>query len=173
MTMSKITKTRDMGFRLATGVIAGAAATWAMKKVMAFVEQRENIDPQQEHAGANVKPFQEVIVDGVSDKLGVDLSPKKRQQADQALNWAMGAAGGAATAWVRKKTGAGHSLIRGALLGLGTFILFEEILKPAIGARRKPTELPWKMHARDLAGHAAYGLVNSGVRKAASRYLPI
>jgi hypothetical protein len=171
--MSKITKTRDLGFRLATGLVAGAVATWAMKKVSSFVEQKENIDPEIEHARPGTKPTQEMIIDGVSGKLGVDLSPKQRDQADQALQWIMGAGGGAATAWVRKKTGAGQSLVRGVLLGVGTFILFEEIIKPAIGASRKPTELPWKVHARDLAGHATYGLVNSGVRKVAGRYLPV
>jgi hypothetical protein len=171
--MSKLTKTRDMGVSLAAGLIAGATATWAMKQVQSFIDRKANIDPELEHAGPGTKSSDEVIVGGVSDKLGLDLTEAQRDQADKAMHWVLGLGNGLATAWVRNKTGAGQSLVRGTLLGVGTFVVVEEILKPAIGASRKPSELPWKLHARGLAGQAVYGLVNSGVRKTAARYLPM
>ena len=45
----------------------------------------------------------------------------------------------------------------GVLLGLGLFLLQDELLNPILGASGGPTEYPWQAHARGLIGHVVYG----------------
>ncbi len=170
--MSKIGKARDTAFHLATGALAGAVATWAMKKVTAFLESRQDVSAQVEESFAEKKPAEEVIVDRVSKKMGKRLSRKKRKRAVEGVKWGIGVGNAMLLALARRKLGTDSSLARGALFGLVSFLLVDEVLKPAIGVHKGPTELPWQTHARAFAGHATYGLVNAGVRKAAGRILP-
>lgn len=170
--MSKIGKARDLGVRLATGALAGAVATWAMKTVTSLLESKQDVSAKVEEAFAEKKPAEEVIVDRVSKKMGKRLSRKKRKRAVEGVKWGLGVGSGVATAWARRSLGAGSSLTKGALFGVATFLLVDEILKPALGVHKGPKALPWQTHARAFAGHATYGLVNAGVRKAAGKVLP-
>lgn len=170
--MSKIGTARDKGLKLATGLVAGAVATWAMKKVTSMLESSQKTGSKVEEAFAEKKPAEEVIVDKVSKTFGKRLSRKQRKRATKGVKWGLGVGNGVAIAMARRRLGAGDSLLRGALFGIATFVIVDEILKPAIGVHEGPGALPWQAHARQFAGHATYGLVNAGVRKAAGRVLP-
>ncbi len=165
-------KIKDLAVRLATGAVAGAVATWAMKKVTEMIETAQDADTRVEEAFAEKKPAEDVLIDRASKRMGVKLSRGERRRAAQGLKWGLGVANGVAMAWLRRRMGATGSLARGALFGAVTFLLVDEMLKPAVGMHRNFSAIPWQTHARGLAGHATYGLVDAGVRRAIGRMLP-
>lgn len=157
---------KDLAIRLGTGAIAGAVATWAMKQVTDLLEANQKKKNKVRQAFAEKKSAQEAVVDRFREDLGVKMSRKERRRAVTAVKWGLGILNGVAMAWTRRRMGASTSLARGAALGMLSFLVVDELLKPAIGVRRKAKSVPWQTHARGFAGHATYGLVNAGVRKA-------
>jgi hypothetical protein len=48
---------------------------------------------------------------------------------------------------------------RGALFGLGLFLLQDELVNAATGLSARPRQYPWQAHARGLIAHIVYGVV--------------
>jgi hypothetical protein len=160
-------------FRLVSGAAAGVVASFAMKRVMSFLDKRRETGPSIKRAFRDRKAPERILVDKAADTFGWKLKRRKKRKLARRVRWGMGAATGVATAWLRRRLGATDSIARGALFGASIFFLADEVLKPAIGARQKPTDIPWQTHARAVAGHATYGLVQAGVRRALKRALPV
>jgi uncharacterized membrane protein YagU involved in acid resistance len=54
----------------------------------------------------------------------------------------------------------------GALYGIGTFIVLDEIINPMLGVANRPSGYPWQRHARELTTHLIYGIVmNAALRR--------
>ena len=162
---------RQLAVRGATGAVAGAGATWAMHTVTDYLARKQGKQRKIDKIRSRERPTEEVVVDRASKALGMHLKRGQRRRAAKGVKWALGVGSGVATAWARRRMGAADSLGRGALFGLVTFLITDELLKPMVGAAESPREYPWQFHVRRMIGHTTYGLVNAGVRKAVSRLL--
>ncbi len=168
--MADLTQT---ALRITRGAVAGAVATFAMKRITSLLESRQRSSPSVARGFRQRKPPERALVDRMNKRFGWGMSRRKRRKVSKRVKWALGVTTGIANAWLRRRLGATNSLLRGAVFGTLSFFLADEVLKPAIGAGTKPTKVPWPTHATALAGHATYGLVNAGVRRALKEKTPL
>ncbi|MFP4600410.1 MAG: hypothetical protein ACLFVJ_19295 [Persicimonas sp.] len=168
--MADLTQT---ALRITRGAVAGVVATFAMKRITSLLESRQRSSPAVGRGFRPRKPAERALVDRMNKRFGWGMSRRKRRKVSKRVKWALGATTGIANAWLRRRVGATDSLLRAAALGALTFLLADEVLKPALGVGIKPTKLPWPTHATALAGHATYGLVNAGVRRMLEEKTPL
>lgn len=145
------------------GAIAGATATWVMGQATSYLYEHESKEAREEEDEARGgKTAYGVAAEKAAHALDRDLSEDERKQAGSAIHWALGTG-----------TGALYGALRGRLpnadwgqgLALGTvfWLLMDEVVTPALGLTPGPTAFPWQTHARGLAGHLVYGLVNETI----------
>lgn len=144
---------------LLMGAAAGAAAVWLMDRVDWFNYRHE--DPEARQRTENVRPLglppADVAVEKAVDAAGVELPLGKRRALGKAVHYSIGMAPGAAYGALRERH-PGIATGRGAMFGLGLFLLHDEFLNSVLGLSAKPREYPWQAHARGLVAHLVYGV---------------
>jgi hypothetical protein len=142
------------------GALAGAAATWVMGQVTTWLYENESEDTRrrEEQARGGQSAYTNAAAKA-ADAVGAQLSADQREKAGSAIHWALGAAGGAAYAAMRKQW-PGVARLNGLAFGAGFFMVMDELMNPVLGLTPGPGAFPWEAHARGLGGHLAYGLVN-------------
>lgn len=144
---------------LVKGLIAGAAATWAMEKVTGFVWRHEDPAAKQRYeevTGGSYPPAR--MANKVDSVMHLDLTEEQRPVLAQGLHWGYGLGAAAAYAVLRRRlpaASAGQGLLFGALFSL----VGDELFTSLTGLAEPPQDYPWQAHARGLAGHLAFGLV--------------
>lgn len=145
--------------KAALGAVAGAVGTVLLDRVDWLLWDQEGVDTQARTTAARPhgKPPADVLVRKVEEAVGVELAPARRDRAGFLTHVAMGIAPAAGYALVRDKL-PGQGVVRGAALGLGMFLLQDELLNSVTGLGAKPREYPWQDHARGLVAHLLYGV---------------
>jgi len=108
----------------------------------------------------------------VSERLfGVELAERrKKEMAGAVVHYAFGVATGGlygAMAELKPATTAGAGLPFGAAV----WVIADEIVVPALGLSKPPTEYPPLTHAYSIASHLVYGLTTEIVRREVRRAL--
>jgi len=108
----------------------------------------------------------------VSDRLlGLELAEReKKEMAGAVVHYAFGVATGGlygAIAELKPATTAGAGLPFGAAV----WLIADEIIVPALGLSKPPTEYPPSTHAYSIASHLIYGLTTEIVRREVRRAL--
>lgn len=108
----------------------------------------------------------------VSERVfGLELADRKKKElAGAAVHYAFGVATGGlygAIAELKPATTAGAGLPFGAAV----WLIADEIVVPALGLSKPPTEYPLSTHAYALASHLVYGLTTEIVRREVRRAL--
>lgn len=96
--------------------------------------------------------------------LGRDLSHREKQQAGPFVHYGFGATMGGVYGLLSEyfpRARAGFGLLFGAAL----FAVADEIMVPALGLSKKPSEFPLSTHANALASHFVYGMTTEAIRK--------
>jgi hypothetical protein len=144
---------------IASGMVAGAGAGWAMGKATTFMYERE--DPAaraaEERASAGKISYQ-VAAEKIARLAGRELDAQTSRRLGEALHWALAIGAGGAYGALRGRIrwlGLGGGLLFGALF----FVLFDEIVNVVLGFTPGPRSFPWQAHARGLVGHLVYGAV--------------
>lgn len=57
----------------------------------------------------------------------------------------------------------------GALYGISTFVVLDEIINPMLGLAARPDRYPWQRHARELTTHLIYGIIMDAVLRGLKR----
>lgn len=142
------------------GALAGAVGVWALDQVTWFMWNREDPEAlaQERQARPGGLDPAHVTADRVSQALGVQLMPKQPNPAGIAVHYSLGVLPGALYGVLRHKV-PGRGAGRGALFGLGLFLLQDELVNSLLGTSGGPTEYPWQAHARGLVGHVVYGVI--------------
>ena len=161
---------KKKAFALARGAVAGAVATMAMKKVTSLLESKKKIRAQD--AFRERKLAEREIIDRLNKRYKWKMSRPKRAVAARGLRWGIGIGTGAVGSYVARRVGAESSPWRAAILSALTFMVFDELIKPAVGVQTSPRQVPLQTHAAALAGHATYGLVHAGTGQALQRVMP-
>lgn len=160
---------------MVAGVIGGLAASLAMdlfqnavNKIAENMEMSENDSSKKsskkrkkkEQEPATVKAA-EAITDGV---FGHKLTKDEKKIADPVMHYAMGATSGAiygAAAEFSSLTTVGEGLP----FGTAVWLIADDVVVPALGLSKPPTEYPFSTHAYALSSHLVYGLTTEVVRK--------
>ena len=144
---------------LLKGAVAGAAAWWAMDRVLRFAYDHQ--DPAARRAEDRARggvPALEVAAERTAGMAGVSLRERERQAGGTALQWTVGIGTGVLYALLRRRfprVGAGRGLAYGAAFSL----LVDEGVVPLLGLSPGPRAFPWQTHARGFLGHLVFGAV--------------
>ena len=148
---------------LAAGAVAGAIAVWIMDRVDWFMVEHE--DPAAWRRTQAVRPHRKDpahnMADMMAEAVGVEPPPQPHP-AGIAMHYAVGM-GPAAIYGVARRHMPGGVMSRGLLLGLGRFVIEDEIVNPAMGFAADPRRYPWQTHARGLVAHLILGVVTEAV----------
>jgi hypothetical protein len=145
---------------LAKGALAGAAGTWAMDRVdwlLYDMEPEEARRRTQRVRPGGLDPAH-VIANEAAKLAGRELRPRQPHPAGVAIHYGVGIGPAAAYAAARDRRHT-PNWARGALLGIGAWLIADEGFTQATGIAARPWDYPWQSHARSLAAHVVYGLV--------------
>ena len=156
---------KTTGWKLGKAFIAGTVASFAMKRVTSFLESRQRAPVRVSDAFSDRKSAERALVDRMNKRLNLRMRRKKRKKVARRVKMGLGAGIPLVTIFLRKRLDATENPARAAALDAATFVFANEVLKPAMAGRSIPRKLPWQTHATAVTGHAAYGLVNAGVRR--------
>jgi hypothetical protein len=147
-----------------SGAVAGAVGVWVMDRVDWAMYRAES--PQARQRTKRVRPGgldpAHVLVNRVAGAFGTTLSPPQPHPAGIAVHYSLGIGPGALYGAFHDRApvlGVG----RGALFGLGLFLVQDEVVNAATGLSARPGQYPWQAHARGLVAHLVYGLVTDSV----------
>lgn len=158
------TKDNGIAMDMLLGAVAGALGVWAMDRVDWFNYRHE--DPEARRRTRRVRPGGEdpahVMARVAERAVGAEPSSAQHHAAGTAIHYAIGVGPGALYGALRGRVPA-VGTARGALYGLGLFLLQDELGNAALGTGADPREYPWQAHARGLVAHLVYGVVTDTV----------
>ncbi len=149
-----------------SGLIGGLVASFVMSQFQGAITyaaqgEKEKSDKKNEEEPATVKAAEQ-ISEGVFDH---QLTKKEKDPAGEAVHYAMGATSGliyGVTAELMPLTSVGAGLPFGAAV----WLVADDVVVPALGLSKSPTEYPLSTHAYALSSHLVYGLTTDIVRRA-------
>jgi hypothetical protein len=148
---------------LAKGAIAGAVGVWVMDRVDWFMV--EHGDQEAWRRTQAVRPNGKDPAHnmaGLAARAVGASPPPQPHPIGIATHYAVGVAPAVAYAVTRRHL-PGGILSRGLILGLGMFLVEDEIVNPIIGVAAPPQRYPLQAHARGLIAHLVLGVVTETV----------
>ena len=146
------------------GLIGGLVASFVMNKfqslLTALSEEEKKSKEKTEEEPATTKAA-EGISEGLFDH---ELSESEKKIAEPAVHYAMGAASGliyGIASEIEPMTTVGAGLP----FGTAVWLIADDIVVPALGLAKPPTEYPLSTHAYALSSHLVYGLTTDLVRR--------
>lgn len=155
---------------LLIGAVAGVAAVWMMDRVDNFNFRHEDAAARRRTRAVRPdgQPPAQVMVDQAARRAGRSLSRDRVDRIGQGAHYLIGTAPAmlyAALAprypWISRG--------RGALFGLGLFVVQDELVNSLMGWAAKPTAYPWQAHARGLVAHLVLGMTVDAVVRTLQR----
>lgn len=162
---------------IVAGAVGGLVASWTMEKFQALLTELSESDKKssqkkdkksenKKSEPATVK-MAEAIAENIFD---TKLTKKEKEIAGPVVHYAMGLTSGAilgAAAEVAPMTAAGAGLPFGAVV----WLVADDVVVPALGLSKPPTEYPLSTHVYALSSHLVYGLTTDVVRRLVRKIL--
>ncbi|MDQ2746935.1 MAG: DUF1440 domain-containing protein [Acidobacteriota bacterium] len=153
------------------GTVGGLAAALVMNQYQALTAKLgENDQPKK---SSNEKPepatvkAAEMVAEKVFDR---ELKKSEKEPAGAAMHYLMGGVSGAIYGAAAELTGA-TTFAAGLPFGSAVWAVADEVVIPALGLSKSPSEYPLSAQAYALSSHWVYGLVTEMVRKAVRKAL--
>lgn len=154
------------------GLTAGLVAAWMMNEfqtVSSKISQQLRSEKESDKKESDRQGGGEDATMKAADRLargilGRDLSRQEKQQAGPLVHYGFGATMGGVYGLLSEyfpRARAGFGLLFGAAL----FAVADEMMVPALGLSKNPTEFPLSTHADALASHFVYGVTTEAVRR--------
>jgi len=154
------------------GAVAGAVGTAALDSLDWWMWNRE--DPVAKRRTEEVRPRGEppadVLVGRIEDATGASADPETHHKRGVATHFAIGIAPAVAYALFRNRLPV-SGVARGALYGVGLWLMQDEITNTVTGLGAKPQDYPWQAHVRGLVAHLGYGVATELALEAADKVL--
>ena len=140
------------------GALAGAVGTWALDQVSTalYATESKAHKKEEERARPGGKDPATLLAERSARATDCHMTKDETAWAATTAHFALGVGPGAVYGAVRGAVGGGPAA--GLLLGLGLFLVQDELLNWAAGTAGPPAAYPWQAHARGLAAHLAFGL---------------
>ena len=168
-------KTKNSERNILKGIVAGAVggltAAFVMTQYQALTAKLTESDDSKkpkknESEPANVKAAK-MVSEGVFDHR---LKKDEKEPAGEAMHYLMGGVSGAIYGATAELTGA-TTFAAGLPFGSAVWAIADDVVIPALGLSKSPTEYPLSTHAYALSSHWVYGLVTEVVRKTVRKAL--
>jgi putative membrane protein len=172
---------------LASGVVAGLAAAWAMNQFqaawsrLAAGEERSHGAQSLQQGTPQHGVGRELALEGHDDErddaagrlanaisvatLDQELSGREKETAGAAFHYAMGATSGALYGAVAEVF-PGATGGAGLPFGAAVWVVADEGIVPLVGLSKSATEYPLSIHAYAFTSHLVFGLTAEFVRRA-------
>lgn len=140
------------------GALAGAASLWLMDRLDWMMVRHE--DPDAWERTKAVRPNHMDPAHNIASRISQAIGTGPIHQphpAGIATHYAIAVAPAAVYGAVREHL-PGGVMGRGVALGLGMFVVEDEVINPLLGVAAKPQDYPWQAHARGLVSHLVLGL---------------
>lgn len=154
------------------GAAVGAIGVWALDRLDWWMWRHESDEARERTTAVRPggEPPAEVLVRKAAKAAGAELSPQVHRRASDAVHYSIGIAPAIAYALLRNRLPV-RGVPRGALYGLGVFVLQDEGLNTVAGLGAEPQAYPWQAHARGLLAHTLYGITTEAALNAGERVL--
>ncbi len=162
--MNKITAD-DVVKGAVAGLIGGLVASFVMSEFQSLVTklseagEKEKSKKKKEEP-ATVKAAKE-ISEGVFDH---KLTKSEKEPAGEAMHYAMGATSGLIYGMASEITPI-TTVGAGLPFGAAVWLIADDVVIPALGLSKLPTEYPLSTHSYALSSHLVYGLTTDLVRR--------
>ena len=154
---------------IVSGAIGGLIGSYVMSQFQAGLTKLSQKQTKEQQQGQQQESGDDATVKAASaiseSALGHPLTKPEKKKAGPAVHYAFGAVMGAAygafaEGWPKFTSAWGMPF--GAALWLGA----DEVVVPAVGLMKQPSEYPLSTHASALAAHLVYAVTVDGVRRA-------
>lgn len=142
-----------VGRDILAGALAGAAAVWLIDKM----DWSLNHTGSASQDGTKSMDPAHAIAAKAADKVGADIGDPHDNPVGHTVHYGVGVGVGALYGLLRGMAPA-VATGRGALYGLGTFLLADEIGAPALGLTDSPLKYAAGDHARGALSHTVFGV---------------
>lgn len=147
------------------GLVGGLVASFVMGEFQALLsalseEEKKKPKNKKEDEPANVKTA-EAISENVFDH---QLKKSEKEPAGEAVHYAMGAASGLIYG-IASEIAPSATAGLGLPFGAAVWLVADDIVVPALGLSKPPTEYALSTHAYALTSHLVYGLTTDLVRR--------
>lgn len=149
----------SLGTDLVKGALAGVLGVWALDRVSWFMWNRENPEAlaREEKARPHGVDPARLLAYRVARRFGSTAEPQDFNRSATAIHYALGIVPGALyAAWRRRSERVPAA--GGLLLGVGVFLLHDELISRLLRLSGPMRAYPWQAHARGLTAHAAFGV---------------
>lgn len=163
--MNKNTHEADVLKGAVAGLVGGILATVVMTGFQSFLTSlsvKEKKSKNKKEAEPTTVKAAEMISETVFDH---ELTKSEKEPAGAAMHYAMGAGSGliyGIAAELAPVTTVGAGLPFGAAV----WLVADDVVVPALGLSKLPTEYPLSTHAYALSSHLVYGLATDLARRA-------
>ena len=169
--MKNTNSDRNLLKGIVAGAVGGLVAAFVMTEYQALTAKFTESDKpkksqKKEDESANVKAA-EMISENVFDH---NLKKWEKEPAGEVMHYLMGGVSGAIYGATAELTGA-TTFAAGLPFGSAVWAIADDVVVPALGLSKSPTEYPLSTHAYALSSHWVYGLVTEIVRKAVRKAL--
>ena len=154
-------------FRLVRGAVAGAVAGAVLKKVDELIrgQQDSRSSADEGELSKALKP-EARAVEHLNEVFSLDLNEEQREQAAHVMKFGLLALFSTVTRAIRSRTlGRSGPLLGGALFGVGSYLLINQIIQPLLGIAKSPFDKDSKDHLRELLSHAVSGIADNATRQ--------
>jgi uncharacterized membrane protein YagU involved in acid resistance len=173
--MSEIIKNKTEATDVMKGALAGLIGGLVAAFVMAeFQSVWSKVSGEKKQRNPNAKkeePSTVKVAEMISENaFDHQLTKEEKGYAGPAMHYAMGGTSGAIYGAVNEMMPAVH-MAAGLPFGAAVWVVADDIVLPALGLKKPPTEYPLSEHAYTLASHFVYGLTTEMVRGAVRNVL--
>ncbi len=174
--MKKKYQIEDEGERnLIKGIIAGAigglVASFVMTEYQALTSKMSDDDKKKKPKSKKDEPANVKIAEMISENVfDHKLKKSEKEPAGEAMHYLMGGVSGAIYGATAEMTGA-TTMGAGLPFGSAVWAIADDVVVPALGLSKSPTQYSLSTHAYALTSHWVYGLTTELVRKAVRKIL--
>lgn len=146
------------------GLVGGLVASFVMNKfqsLLTLISEEEKKSKEKTDEEPATTKAAEGISEGLFDH---ELTESEKKIAEPAVHYAMGATSGliyGIASEIEPMTTVGA----GIPFGTAVWLIADDIVVPALGLAKPPTEYPLSTHAYALSSHLVYGLTTDLVRR--------
>ncbi len=151
------------------GAVGGLAAAFVMSQYQALTAKITTSDEASK--GKKSEPANVKAAELVSEKVfDHQLKKSEKETAGELMHYLTGGISGAIYGATAELTGA-TTFGAGLPFGSAVWAIADDVIVPALGLSKSPTEYSMATHAYALSSHWVYGLVTEVVRKAVRKVL--
>ena len=157
----------SMLFKVIRGVVAGAVAGAVLKKVDEFIRDKQDTrTTTPEDEPEKILRPELRAVEHLSKTFAVEMDEDQKEAAANIMKFATMALVSTVSRSIRSHTSSKRGpILGGALFGVLSYIVVDQIIHPLLGFSRSPFNVPTQDHLREAAAHAVSGIADNATRQ--------